>query len=218
MAKSASRTLNTPDFTGAFISVFEPKKQKNKDKEGNDKYAYQVTALFDEGETLDAIKAAATEVMIETFGADRKQWPAARSEKVPNGWKKPWRDQGEKAADNPDLGPQDQTYDGYYSGRLFLNLNSQNAPDVVYHDLRKVMNHRDIYSGARYMASINVFWYDNESKGIGVSLNCLMKVGDGAPLGAGSVTAASVFSPRKLDTSKGAAAAFEEEDDEDPMA
>lgn len=216
MSKSPSRTLNTPDFTGAFISVFEPKKQKQKDKDGNDKYAYQVTALFDEGETLDAIKAAATEIMTELFG-DKKNWPAARSERVPNGWKKPWRDQAEKAADNPDLGPSDQTYDGYYSGRLFMNLNSQNPPDVVDHKVQKIMKQSDIYSGARYTANINVFWYDNESKGIGVSLNCLMKVGEGKPLGAGQVSAASVFSPRQLDKSQASTAAFDD-DDEDPMA
>lgn len=217
MAKAVKRTLNTPDFTGAFVKVFQPEEKTNA-KTGEKWFEYGITALFDDGETLAELKAAATEIMIEKFGADKTQWPKQKSEKNKNGWQKPWYDQADKAKDNPDLGPHDKTYDGYKSGNLYLNLKTRDQPEVVYGNLQKVMKESDIYSGARFSANIDLYWYDNESRGIGVGLNCLMKVGDGEPLGAQKPKASDVFSPRKMDTSKASTAAFDDEDDEDPMA
>lgn len=224
MAKH-KETLNTPDFRGAFMSVFEPKDLKQIDKEtGKPKRGWQITMLFKDGETLRDIKDAASRVLEAEFGPkENGKWPKPRSDKNPNGYRVPWRDQSEKDKDNDDA---DKTYDGYKTGNLFMNAtryatttkgSTNERPFVVDENVEDIIDKKLIYSGAYYTANIELYWYDNESKGIGIGFNGIMKVDDGEPLGGSSVTAASVFSPRKVNKKKAATAVFEDDED-DPLA
>lgn len=196
----------TPRFRGAFVNLFAPKKKKKE----TDKDKFGLTMLFEEGEDLEEIKGLATQLMTDKFGADKKKWP--------KGFKKPWRDQEEKEHDNDNA--TGETYDGFVAGRLFMNGTSNNQPEVVNEDVKPILKTSEVYSGAYYIAHITLFWYDNESKGIGVSINTVQKVDEGEVMGGtGAPAAASVFKPvKKLNTKKSSSAVMDDEDDEDPMA
>lgn len=219
-----TETLNSPVFRGGFMNVFEAKKLKQINKETGQPFeGYQITMLFLDGEKLATIKAAATKVLEAEFGPkELGKWPKPyNAEKNPNGYKVPWRDQAQKDKDNTDA---DKTYDGYKAGNLFMNATTyavsktgkENKPFVVDEAVADVIDKKKIYSGAYYIANLNLYWYDNESKGIGVSFNGIQKVDDGEPLGGQRVTAAQVFSPVKVNTKKSADAVMEDEDD--PMS
>jgi hypothetical protein len=194
----------TPKFRMAFVNVFEPRKKKNP----TDKDKFGLTMLFEDGEDLAEIKEMGRKLMTEKFGPDPKAWP--------KGWRKPWRDQSDKDVDNEDA--TSKQYDGFVSGRLFMNASTSRQPQVVDNNVKDILDKTKIYSGCYGMAHITLFWYDNESKGIGVSLNSLQKLDDGEPLGGAPPSAASVFSPVKINTKKSAASAMDDDDDEDPMA
>lgn len=216
-SSGAKYSINTPVFRGAFLNVLVPRQQK--DDDGNVTEQYALTALFEKGELLKDIKALATQLMTDKFGADQAKWPKPRSEANPRGWVKPWRDQYEKDPANPDA---DKTYDGFVGGALFLNLKTERKPEVVLQNPNIAAMAKDVYSGAYYIANISLFWYgDNPSskgnKGIGVSLNCLQKIRDGEPLAGSQVKAASVFKPVPVDATQDASGVFEG-GAEDPMA
>lgn len=196
----------TPQFRAAFVNLFEPKKKKKE----TDKDKYGLTMLFGEGEELEEIKALGRQLMTDKFGADPKKWP--------KGWKKPWRQQDEKDLDNDDA--SSKQYEGFISGRMFMNATSERRPEVVDEAVKPILNKADIYSGCHMIAHITLFWYDNESIGIGCSINTVQKVQDDEVLGGGAPpAAASVFKPvKKLNTKKSSSAVMDAEDDEDPMA
>lgn len=208
MSGYAQYSTTTPKFRAAFVNLFTPKK-KDKDADADAKDKYGLTMLFEEGEDLKEIKELGRQLMTEKFGADPKQWP--------KGWNKPWRDQAEKDKENEDA--TSTQYDGFVSGRLFMNASTEIQPEVVDHAVKPILNARDVYSGCYMIAHITLFWYEKKgNKGIGVSLNTVQKVDDGEPLGGGVVKAASVFSPVKLNTKKSSSAVMDEDDENDPMA
>lgn len=209
MSGYAAYSTLTPKFRAAFVNIFEPKKKgKNSKPDAKDKYG--LTMLFLEGEDLAEIKELGRQLMTDKFGPDSKKWP--------KGWKKPWRDQAEKDLENEDA--SSKQYDGFVSGRLFMNASTDRVPEVVDHNVKPIINAKDLYSGCYCIAHITLFWYDNESIGIGCSINTLQKVEDGDPLGGAPPKAASVFSPIKLNTKKAASSVMDDdgEDDDDPMA
>lgn len=194
----------TPEFRAAFVNLFEPKAA---DDNGKEKYG--ITHLFKEGEDLSKIKDLARQLMTDKFGSDPKKWP--------KGWRKPWRDQADKDKNNEDA--EGKTYDGFVSGNLYFNSTSERKPEIVDENVNPILNKAHVYSGCYMIAHITLFWYENKgNKGIGVSLNTVQKVGDGEPLGGSAPSAASVFSPVKLNNKKSAASVMDDEDDEDPMA
>jgi hypothetical protein len=216
MATKKYRT-NTPVFRGRFMqNILTAKTVKN--DEGVERQEYQCTALFEKGEMLTAIKALCTELMTDKFGTPDK-WPKKRSDAHPKGWVAPWIDQAHKDPKNPDNAGE-KTYEGYVSGALCLNLKSSYPIEVVLQDPDVHAMPKDIYDGAYYRAHIEAFWYGDKpsskgNKGISIGILSLQKVREGEPLSAAGVKASSVFEKVSVDTSKGANAIFDEE--EDPM-
>lgn len=205
--------INTPEFRVSFNHMFDGKE--------NDagKVKFGCTMLFAEGETLKHIKAMATTIMVDKFGEDKTKWPKK--------FHKPWQDQSKNDAENEER--EGKPYDGYKSGNLMLNcMSAEDAPEVVDQKLQAVIEKRKVYSGCWGIGNIDLFWFEAKNKqgvvtnkGITSSLNCFQKTRDDAPLGGGARPQASaVFKPIAVDTKKGAAAVFAEddEDDEDPMA
>jgi len=206
MSGYAKYSCVTPTFRAAFVNLFEPK--KNDEAEAGAKPKYGVTMLFDESEDLAEVKQLATQLMTDKFG-EKSKWP--------KGFNKPWRDQGEKDKNNPDA--EGKTYDGFESGSLFMNASTEQQPEVTDEGLQPVVSAKTVYSGCYARAYITLFWYEKKgNKGIGVSLGPVQKMDDGEPLGGSAPAAASVFSPVKHNSKKAASAAFDEDDDEDPMA
>ena len=206
-------SINTPKFRVSFCNIIDGK--ENDDGE----LRYGSAMLFEKGEMLKELKALGAQILTDKFGSDKKKWP--------KGVHKPWRDQGEKDADNPNRDEDTKAYDGYQMGALYINCNAaSDQPEVVDHALQPILKKRDVYSGCYGIANIDMFWFDRKNKagvivkrGLSCSMNCFQKLEDGEPLGGGArVQAASVFSPVEIDNNSGAADVFADEDDDDPMA
>ena len=190
-------------------------------KENDDgQLRYGSSFLFQKGEQLLELKAAATRVMEEKFGPDKTKWP--------KGFHKPWKDQADKDPNNPANEGQ-KTYAGYESGGLYLDCNSADKPpQVVDHNVKDILDKRLVYSGCYGIPNISVYYFERKNKagaivkqGISTALNCFQKTRDGEPLGSAPPKAADVFKPVKVDATKGAASVFNgspAEEDEDPMA
>lgn len=86
---------------------------------------------------------------------------------------------------------------GYPEGTLYFNARSSNAPGLVYPwadpesvkagkpKAQKIPQDKitkELYPGARVIASVTAFYYDNESKGVSFGLNNVQLVGDGPRL------------------------------------
>jgi hypothetical protein len=74
----------------------------------------------------------------------------------------------------PDLG---------YEGLIFCRTKSTRKPGVVDANRDPILDPSDFYSGCYARASVNIYAYNNQSKGIALGLNNLMKTDDGEPLG-----------------------------------
>ncbi len=204
--------INTPKFRVSFNHILDGKTNDS----GKEKFG--CTMLFGEGEDLKDIKALATTIMTDKFGSDKAKWPKK--------FHKPWKDQSYNAPDNDDR--EGKPYEGYVSGNLMINcMGSDEPPEVVDNRNQAILEKRKIYSGCYGIANIDLFWFEAKNsqgvvtnKGISCSMNCFQKHEDGEPLGGGArPQAASVFKPVAVDTKKGAAAVFAEDDAaEDPMA
>jgi len=156
--------LNTPRFRGSYINVFKARKN---DLNGKDEYS--LVALFPKGADLSALKKAAEAAIIAKLGADKTKWP--------KGMRNPIRDQAEREKDG-------KLPDGHEAGAFFINLKSTERPGVVDANVQDIMEERDVYSGAWYIANVRPYYYDQKgNKGVSFGLLNLQKVADGDPLG-----------------------------------
>lgn len=212
-ANDALYTITTPIFRGAFMDDLFTGKDMIDEKSKETFKAYPICMLFEKGEQLLAVKELGRKLMTELWGPDPKIWP--------QGWLKPWRDQADKAKDNPNA---QKTYDGFESGALCMNATSYRdlATDGQIFDQKggiitaaKLNGRPLVYSGALLRANITLKWFDNKAKGLKCQLNAVQLIRDGKPLGGGSVSFASAFSPVDVDATQGAAAVFS---DIDPMS
>jgi len=81
---------------------------------------------------------------------------------------------------------------GYPEGTIYFNAQSSNAPGLVYPwadpETKKAAKvpqdkiAKVFYPGARVIASVTAFYYDNESKGVTFGLNNVQLIGDGPRL------------------------------------
>lgn len=156
--------LNTPRFRGSYLNVFKARKN---DLNGKDEYS--IVALFPKGADLAALKAAANAAIVEKLGADKTKWP--------KGLRNPFRDQAEREKDG-------KMPDGHEAGAIFINLKSTEKPGVVDANVQDILEERQVYSGAYYIANVRPFYYDQKgNRGVSFGLLNLQKVADGDPLG-----------------------------------
>lgn len=190
-------TFTTPVFRGAFIDVFDG--EVNIDEKSKEEYRkYSLTMLFQKGETLHEAKQKGLALMTSKFGANSALWP--------QGWLKPWSDQGSKSKDNPQALKK---YDGYEIGNLCANASCYRKPQVFDQVGNEILDKNKVYSGCYMKANVTIKWFDNKSKGLKFQINALQFVKDGEKLGGSSVVFANVFTPVPMDTSQPAAAAFD---------
>lgn len=192
----------TPRFRLAFNNVLKA------DEDGK----RSLCMLFENGETLDEIKALAAKLMTEKFG-DKSKWP--------KGFKKPWREQSEKEGE----------YDGFEAGGLYMNASTYRDVQVVYSDGETpIIDAKDFYSGCYCYAKCQMKWFEAKdektgavtNKGIRILFSHVMKDDDGEPLGFKEQDASEVFAPlaKKMNTKKSASSAFDDDDDaeDDPLS
>lgn len=171
--ENQSRTVITPEFRAAFANVFQTTKTPN----GQDRY--QLTALFEPGENLDALKKLAKEALEAKWGTDKS--------KHPKGLRSPFRKQSEKAGD----------YEGFLDDddAVFINMATIQQPGIVDANLKDIIDPKQFYSGCYARAEVNAYAYDKSgNKGVAFGLNNIQKLRDGERLGGGGrAKASSVF-------------------------
>lgn len=93
--------------------------------------------------------------------------------KIPANLKTPLRD-----------GVIDRPEDEAYSGAMFLNANSRQAPQVVDKKVQPILDQSEVYSGCYGRVSVTFYAYNsNGNKGIAAGLGNVQKLRDGEPLG-----------------------------------
>ena len=168
-------TATTKECTIVYPELFEPSSYKEEPA------AYKAVFLFDEDDDLSEIKNA-----IE----------AAAQRKFPNkaaGFyallQNPLRDGNLKAiTEDGDVDPG-----SFYFNRHFISAKTKYQPDVV-NVYREPLTEGDVYGGCRVRAFLNFYGYEYMGKrGIGCSLNAVVKIADGDPIGGGRVNLDQAF-------------------------
>ncbi len=171
MSEKLPTTVVTPIFTGSYVSVLQPRENQS----GVMKYS--ISMVFDKGENLDDLKAAAQNAAINKWGDD-----------PPKNLRSPFRDGNDK--DKPD---------DVYRDKIFVNANANEdrRPGIVDKTLQPVLDSDLIYSGARFRAQVSFFGYDQAgNRGVGCGLNHLQFVEHGERIGGGE-SAESAFAAFK---------------------
>jgi len=179
-AAMPNNRFRTPIFRLSYPYLFEPSTY-------GDKPAFQISMLFDtELVDLSKLEKLVASVTKEKFG-----------KKKPKTLKSPFHD-GEEKEDT----------DGYGEGVIYASARSQKAPGVCSAN-REPLEEDDIKAGDYCRATINVFGYDNQSKGIAFGLNNVQKIMDGEAFGAVRPNAEDDFDDLEIE---------EDEEDEEDIA
>jgi len=174
MAESKTKVV-TGLVRFSYVNIFRSRAFR----EGQDaKYSICLLIPKTDTVTLKKIKAAINAATEEGVAS---KWGG----KTPKNLHLPLRDGDEERADEA---PE-------YADMYFLNCNSNSKPGIVDKDCNEILDPDEVYSGAWGRASINFFPYDsNGNRGVGVGLNNIQKLKDGARLGAARASAEDDFS------------------------
>jgi len=187
----------TPEFRVSYPNVFKPKKNELSGKD-----EFSMVAVFPPGADLSALKKAATDALIERWGADQAKWPA--------NLRSPFRKCEEAAKD----GVQP---DGYPIGGTYINLKSNDKPGVVDQNVQDIIEPREFYAGCYARTKVNAFAYpkaggkDFGNRGVSFWFENVQKVRDGEPFGGSAARPTDDFAPIEGGTAKasGAASVFD---------
>lgn len=155
--------IKTPKFRASYASVFEPRKPKKGDESKPAKY--ELCMIFPAGTDLAALKAAAMEVAEEKFGAKARDLIKAKKIKWPF-----------------HKGNDDKPEEPAFKDSEYLNARSKMRPGIVNEKLEDITTSDEFRSGDYARASVSFFGYDDESKGVGVLLYNIQRLGRGEPL------------------------------------
>lgn len=175
----ANNRFKTPIFRVSYPYLYKP---STYDKE-NPKYG--LTMLFDTNLVdLSQMKKLVKSVAIEKFG-----------KKLPKNLKLPFRDGEEK-----------EDVDGYGEGIIFAAAYSQDVPGVCDAEFTAC---EDLKAGDYARATVNVFAFDNQRRGVALGLQNVQKIADGEPFGAIRPDAEDDFDDLNIDDED-----LEDDDDE----
>lgn len=166
---STETRMTTPVCTLAFPKLVTPDSMNADDPV--EKKKYSVELIFDEGEDLSGLKAAA-------HAAATAKW----GNKIPKNLRSPFRD-----------GSTDREGKDAYEGRTFFAARSKQRPRCVLRDgegkyIGVAVDELDdtFYAGCKVAVNVTAFAYDTGSNGVGFFLNSILKVDDGERLGGSS--------------------------------
>lgn len=163
--------LITPEFRGAFVSVFKASGMKGQPDSAK---KFSVRAVFMPNADLTTMKAQAQAAAQEKWGSN-----------VPKTLRSPFRRNEE--LDNPVIGVPDDAI------VMTFSANEDRRPGVVDANLQDIIDEAECYSGAWYRAQVRAFAYEQSgNKGVSFGLQNLQKLRDGEPLG-GRIPASKAF-------------------------
>ena len=162
--KSKTR-INTGLVRLSYCHLWEPHAIEAGEKE---KYSVCVLIPKSDEKTIEDIEAAVEAAKL--LGA------ASWGGKIPATLKLPLRD-----------GDVDKPDDPAYEDMFFFNCSSLEQPGIVNLSLQKILDRKEVYSGAWGRVSVNFYPYNTSgNKGIAVGLNNVQKVKDDDPLAGGA--------------------------------
>lgn len=176
----------TPVCRGGYVNILESRVLPG--EEGT--LAWGMQCMFPKdgegvAEWVKELKKIYVQVLLDKFGAEKaKEMAGIISKKR----KFPLRD-GDDPSDTEGLANAEQL-----AGHYFLNSNNQfRQPYIIGPAGKKLdpdsLDADDIYSGAYYRVMLEFWYYDKKgNKGISTSLAAVMKIKDGANLGAGTTS------------------------------
>lgn len=176
----------------SYAHVFEPKAIQ----EGQEP-KYSVSILIDKSDTItlsrvnNAIEAAKVEG-IAKYGEKLQKLIKSKKNLPPN-FKNPLHDGDVEREDNEE-----------YEGKMYVNANNKRKPNVVGTEkdeggnFEVLYDDEDFYSGCYGRATLNFFAFNNQSQGVGCSLENLQKLADGERLGAPRESAEDAFGENDL--------------------
>jgi len=157
----------------SYAHIWEPRSMDDKEP----KYSLSAIISKKDTELLEAMKKA-IDAAIEA--GKTKKWNGT----VPQNLIMPLHDGDEERPD-----------DEGYSGAMFVNARSSDAPQIVDRHVRPIEDPMDVYSGCCCNVTVTFFPYRGEKgDGIGVGLGNIQKVSDGDHL-TGRASADSDFDP-----------------------
>lgn len=165
MEKQQNGKVVTGKVRLSYANIFTPRIPKTG---GDPKYGTAVLIPKSDKETLDKIAKAIT--FVKADPASLNKWGGKLS-----GLKMPLHD-----------GDADEAFveeHPEYAGHYYLNANNFKKPGLINSTGAAILDPEEIYSGCYALVSITFYAFNKESKGIGVSLNHVMKVSEGERLG-----------------------------------
>lgn len=180
----------TPEFRMSYPKLF--KAEKN---ELNGKMEYSVVAIFPKGADLSKLKKAAADACVKKWGADKSKWPQPNPATGQGGVRSPFRDQAERGKKDDATG-KITLPPGFEAGAIFINLKSEQAPQIVDEQVQPVIDTAKIYAGCWAIASVNAYAYSFKgNSGVAFGLGNVQRVRDGDHLGGGRTRAVDDFAP-----------------------
>lgn len=180
---AAVKNLVTPEVRFSFVNIWKARLNDQ------GKAKYSLTLLFPLRSTLsgpalaeyDAFMALAKSecerVAAEKWGADKNKWPS--------GLRTPFRLQDDHV----------DKYEGYVKDAIFMNVSSDQKPQVVDENVVDIIDPAKVYSGCYGRASLRAFAYEAKgNKGVSFGLQNVQKLRDGESL-AGRGAASADFQP-----------------------
>ncbi len=163
---SPTKVITGPDTRWSYANVWEPRSIQG----SVPKYSVSLIIPKSDTKTIQkirhAIQAAYEEGQSRLKGNGRSVPPLSAI-------KTPLRD-----------GDVERPDDEAYANAYFVNANSTTAPGIVDTECNPIMDRSEVYSGVYGKASISFYAFNmNGNRGIACSLNHLMKIRDGEPLG-----------------------------------
>lgn len=158
--KTARSIIITPEFRGSYVNVVRPRAiEEGKEPE------YSITVVLPKNhpqwkQFLARIEADVSKVLKAKFGQDT----------LPHSKLKHWPIQDGDASDNPD-----------WAGHWTMRLKNKSKPGALDKNTKQpLLFEEQLYSGAWYIASMNVYAWEHKTGGRGVSfgLNNLLKTKD----------------------------------------
>ena len=151
----------TPEAIISFPRLFVPQPGPSG---GEPKYS--AVFIFVEGTDLTALKQAIIAAGQEKFG-DR----FADLVRAGDNFRLPFRP---RAGETLKL--------GYPEGSTFFSATSKNRPQVVDANVQPIDDPEKVYAGAKVLASVNAYGYDNVGRGVTFGLNNVQFLADGERL------------------------------------
>ena len=156
--KDPRKRVITPEAIISFPRLFKPEPGPDG---GEPKYS--AAFIFVEGTDMSALKQAVVVAGTEKWGDKFAELVRARTN-----FRLPFRD--------------DVAGKGYPEGSVFFNATTKNRPGVVDANLQEVNDPEKVYAGAKVVASVTAFAYQNKGRGVSFALNNVQFLADGERL------------------------------------